>query len=78
MDFRKGDRIDLSGIDANEAAGGNQAFRLDAGGGFTIGEMRLVTKGKDVVIELNTDKDAAVDAHLFVVNAKLGAGDFVL
>jgi Ca2+-binding RTX toxin-like protein len=42
-DFSKGDRIDLRGIDANEAIRGNQAFRYIADGDFSgkAGELRF-------------------------------------
>ncbi len=57
-DFVAGDRdrIDLSGIDANSALAGDQAFTLlGAGAQFTAaGQARLVVTGANSVLELNT------------------------
>ncbi len=43
LDFEPGDRLDLAGIDANTAAGGNQAFTLIPGQAFTASGQLMVS-----------------------------------
>jgi Ca2+-binding RTX toxin-like protein len=70
-DFVRGlDKIDLSGIDANAAAGGNQAFTgfIKAGVEFTrAGQLRFV----DGVLMGTTDGDAAAEFAI-VLNGVTG------
>ncbi|MCD6078165.1 MAG: hypothetical protein K0R89_2103 [Ramlibacter sp.] len=79
IDFVRGqDKIDLSGIDANVAAVGNQAFNglIKAGVEFTrAGQLRFV----DGVLMGNTDTDAAAEFAI-VLNGvtALNVADFVL
>lgn len=79
-DFKAGDRIRLSSIDANTALGGDQAFVLDTGGSFAITELRQTRVGLDLLIDINNDTDAAVDMSILIENrfVLLTAADFVL
>ncbi|HEY5796726.1 MAG TPA: calcium-binding protein, partial [Bosea sp. (in: a-proteobacteria)] len=43
LDFEPGDRLDVSGIDADAGAGGNQAFTLIPGQAFTASGQLMVT-----------------------------------
>lgn len=75
-----GDRIDLSGIDANVNAGGNQAFIW---GGSGIGHVSAVNSGSNTIIHANIDGDAAWEFELVIedgnVNASAYRGaDFIL
>jgi hypothetical protein len=75
-----GDRIDLSGIDANGSAAGNQAFGF---GGTGIGRVSLVNDGSNTIVRCNTDKDTAFELELLiedggVLASAYRAGDFVL
>ena len=58
-----GDRIDLSGIDANTGAAGNQAFVF---GGTGIGRVSLVDSGGNTIVRCNTDGDAAFELELVI------------
>ncbi len=58
MDWDSADFIDVSLIDAREGVAGNQAFTMDTGGAFTIGEIRAVVSGGHTEIQFNTDNDA--------------------
>jgi serralysin len=76
----KGDRIDLSGIDANTTRAGNQAFAF---GGDGIGRVDAVRSGDDTLIRCNVDRDAAFEFALLIkdddVRASAYSGiDFVL
>jgi Ca2+-binding RTX toxin-like protein len=79
-DFAKGqDDIALSAIDANTAVGGNQAFRLDAGGAFSAGEIRQTRKGESLLLEMNTDGDSTAEMSVLLNNVTgLGTNDFLL
>jgi serralysin len=80
LDFTRGlDRIDLSGIDANDATAGNDGFSYIGADAFSssdaTGELRL----EDGVIYGSTDADAAAEFSIEVVGATaLGRADFVL
>lgn len=77
-----GDRIDVSGIDANATAGGNQTFAF--GGGTGKGHLTLVDSGTDTIVRGNTDNDAAFEFQLVIHDgntvsaANYSAGDFLL
>ncbi|MCD6076483.1 MAG: hypothetical protein K0R89_421 [Ramlibacter sp.] len=78
-DFMRGmDRIDLSGIDANTVAAGNQAFSYVGAGAFdadATGQLRL----ENGVLYGSTDADAAAEFSIELVGiAELSAADFVL
>ena len=73
------DQIDVSTIDANTGLAGNQAFVF--GGAFTAGHIRAVQAGPNVILQLNTDADAAAEMTLQlngVLAGNLNARDFVL
>jgi Ca2+-binding RTX toxin-like protein len=75
-----GDRIDLSGIDANASKGGNQAFAF---GGTGIGRLSVVNSGTDSLVRCNTDKDAAFEFELRIEDGAVLANaykavDFIL
>lgn len=78
-DFQRGvDLVDLSGIDANTAAGGNQGFTgfIRAGGTFSrAGQLKFV----DGVLYGNTDSDAGAEFAISLTGvAALGVADLVL
>lgn len=78
-DFRRGqgDRIDLSGIDADVRAKGNQAFVFIGEKGFsgTAGELRY----KNGMISGDQNGDKVADFHVGIADGHgLGAGDFIL
>ena len=75
-----GDRIDLSGIDANANAAGNQAFVF---GGTGIGRVSLVNSGSNTLVRCNTDADAAFELEIVIEDGTAlatayRAGDFIL
>jgi Ca2+-binding RTX toxin-like protein len=75
-----GDRIDLSGIDANASKGGNQAFAFGSTG---KGHVSLVDSGSNTVVRCNTDGDSAFEFELViedggVLAAAYRALDFIL
>lgn len=82
-DFTRGqDRIDLSQIDANPGAEGDQAFSFvgrgsDSGWGEAPGQLRYAGG----ILSINTDTDAAAEYQIQLVGrvpAVLSAADFVL
>lgn len=79
-DFTSGDRIDLSAIDANSAASGNQAFHFGATAGHT-GDIvaHYDAVHNRTVIDLYVNNDAKADAEFWLTgNHALSAADFVL
>ncbi|GLS31382.1 Ca2+-binding protein, RTX toxin-related [Mesorhizobium albiziae] len=63
-DFQAGDRVDLSGIDANSVTGGNNAFTTLLQGNVAFGAqavLRTYQSGGNTVIEGNNDGDTAAD-----------------
>ena len=73
----EGDDIDLSGIDANAKASGNQAFSFIGDNGFSgkAGQLQY----KDGVVAGDVDGDKAADFHIEIVNHQaLVANDFIL
>ncbi|MGR3198694.1 MAG: M10 family metallopeptidase [Paracoccus sp. (in: a-proteobacteria)] len=78
--FTRGlDDIVVSNIDADMGLRGNQAFRLDAGGAFSAGEIRQRVLSGGLLIEFNTDDDAAAEMAIFVQGLRdtLAGADFV-
>jgi parallel beta-helix repeat protein len=79
--FDGGDRIDLSAIDANTMAAGNQAFDL---GGRGPGQVLLTNEGGGkTLVRANVDNDAHFELQFFIedggVNAsQYGRADFLL
>lgn len=82
-DWNDGDLIDVSNIDADVGASGDQAFTL-AADGFTgtAGEIMiqsLVRSGVDVqLVSLDIDGDAQADMQIWVLASELDASDFIL
>ena len=73
----QGDDIDLSGIDANAKAGGNQAFSFIGDKAFSGKAGQLQYKDGIVAGDVNGDKVA--DFHIEIANhAALVANDFIL
>jgi serralysin len=87
-DFISGtDKIDLSGIDANGAAGGDQTFRFigDAAFSGAAGELRyqVIEAGiffsDGTLLEADTNGDGQADLHLFLYQGGIPAtADFML
>lgn len=85
LDFTAGsDRIDLSFLDANSTAGGNQAFAFVGSAAFsrTAGELRAFDTGLGYwLVEGDVDGDGAADFALNVTPATsnpLVSSDFIL
>ncbi|WP_343714834.1 calcium-binding protein [Inquilinus sp.] len=80
-DFTAGDRIDLSGIDADgNSSNGDTAFTFGTGD-FTrqAGELRVVTAGPIQVVYVDVNGDKAPDFAINVISDHpLTAADFVL
>jgi hypothetical protein len=75
-----GDGSDLSGIDANAAVAGNQAFVL---GGSGTGRVSLSASGNGTLVRANIRNDAAFEFELLIEDGAVqrgaySAGDFVL
>ncbi len=82
LDFAQGtDLIDLSGVDADTAATGDQAFTFIGSAAFsgTAGELRAVAGTASTVVRADVNGDGTADM-VFVLtgNITLTAGDFVL
>ncbi len=76
-----GDVIDLSGIDADSGAAGNQAFAFIGTAAFsgTAGELRYVQNGANTIVQADLDGDGAADLQIRLDGLiALTAGDFVL
>ncbi len=62
-----GDVIDVSAIDANVYASGNQAFTFIKTAAFSVnkpGTLRVFNSGNNTVVQLNTDNDTAPEAEI--------------
>ena len=76
-----GDRIDLSAIDANTAASGNQAFNYIGNAAFTgkAGELRTVKSASDTYVYGDVNGDGKADFAVHLDDAiSLHKGYFVL
>jgi Ca2+-binding RTX toxin-like protein len=84
VDFTPGtDRIDLSRIDADSNAAGDQAFSWIGSGAFTgaAGQLRAVQQGGGWTVQGDTNGDGVADLVIALTlqgAAPLGAGDFLL
>ena len=79
--FARGvDDIVVSSIDANAGSAGNQAFALDTNGSFSQGEIRQSVVGGGVLVEFNTDGDAAAEMAILIegLTSPLAGADFLL
>ncbi|QYK41087.1 MAG: hypothetical protein KF887_17145 [Paracoccaceae bacterium] len=76
------DKIDLSGIDTDPVAAGDQAFlfvgrQAFAGGG--VASLRFVELGSDTRVELDVNGDGVSDHEILLYGvATMRAGDFIL
>jgi serralysin len=79
LDLLRGtDRIDVSAIDAI-AGGVDDAFVLDTDGVFSVGEIRQSVAGSKLILQFNTEGDAAPEMSLEVNGTvMLTTGDFIL
>lgn len=85
LDFShaQGDRIDLSAIDPDAAAAGDQTFSFIGGAAFSRDpatfEVRVVEQAGSTLVKIDVDHDGRAD-HVFAVvaDAPLTAADFVL
>ena len=84
LGFQPGDRIDLSGIDANAGVSGNQSFTLMSGEAFTGRGQLIVTHetrddGDYTVVQGNTTGGADADFKIAIKGSHdLTASDFNL
>ena len=74
------DKLDLSGIDADPTAAGNQAFRWIGSGTLDgPGELGFVIAGGNTIVQASTDADAAAEFQIQLTGIKaLSAVDFFL
>lgn len=81
-DFARGyDRLDLSGIDANARAAGNQAFSFTGAKAFSgkAGELHFVKYAGGILVEGDVNGDRVADFQIALQGAKLlTQADFVL
>jgi Ca2+-binding RTX toxin-like protein len=83
FDFSSGDRLDLSGIDANTTQAGDQAFTWIGSGAFTnhAGELHAEFDGNQWLIAADTDGDGHADLTILLNTADghiLSQNDFTL
>jgi len=78
LDFKGKDDIVLSGLDADTGQGGDQAFRIDDGGSFEAGEIRITTVNAGLKIELNVDGDSKAELSILLKDftGTINATDF--
>lgn len=75
----EGDLIDLSAIDADPSADGDQTFALVESFSGTFAEVTLVTSGSDLKIMTDVDGDARADMVIVLSNiGSLTEADFLL
>lgn len=75
------DQIDLSGIDAETTAGGDQAFSFIGAADFsnTEGELRYRQTASRTIVEMDVDGDGRADSTIALSGLiTLTAGDFIL
>jgi len=82
-DFSRGhgDRIALSAIDANSAAGGNQAFTFIGSAAFSgvAGQLRYEASGGTTIVSGDVDGDGVADLQILLSGTLfLSGSDFVL
>ncbi|MCE3290458.1 MAG: repeat protein [Caulobacter sp.] len=74
-----GDRLDLSGVDANTLVDGDQAFTLAANFTRHAGEMTLLLAGTQTLLRLDVNGDGRADYQMKINGNVTGAsGDWVL
>jgi serralysin len=76
------DRIDLSEIDANAVAGGNQAFSFIGTAAFTgvAGQLRYFAEGGALIVagDINGDRVADFTISVSMGGTTLAGADFIL
>ena len=80
-DFGRGDRIDLSGIDANGFASGDQAFSYLGAKDFSgkVGQLRSYTDKGLTYLEGDINGDGVADFQIILFgDVKLNSGDLIL
>jgi len=71
IDWANGDTIDLTGIDANSRATGNQAFTNIGSGGFThsAGQLRVYVEGGNTLVAGDVNGDGVADFTLTLLGS---------
>ncbi len=79
-DFQRGDKIDLSAIDASAKKAGNQSFKFVSHFSGKAGELQWDKNAKGFYVsgDLNGDKHADFSVQVNTLLAKIHASDFVL
>jgi Ca2+-binding RTX toxin-like protein len=72
------DKIDLRLIDANLSVSGNQKFHVVSAFTGDTGEVRVVHSGAHTILQIDGDRDAAIDMTIRVLNVHLSASDLLL
>jgi Ca2+-binding RTX toxin-like protein len=81
LDFTSGtDKIDLSGIDANPATAGDDAFTFIGASAFSgvAGQLRAEVHGSQVHILADVDGDGRADLHIIASGTQILVSDFIL
>jgi Ca2+-binding RTX toxin-like protein len=82
VDFARaqGDKIDLSGIDANTRVDGNQAFAFIGGSAFAgkAGQLRVGSTNGEAVIQADVNGDKVADFQVAINTGSLAGSDFFL
>ena len=80
VDFRRGDKVDLSGIDANTGASGNQSFRIVSDFTGSAGQLTREKLGAGFLVSGDVNGDGNADFAIQVNTAlsALQASDFKL
>lgn len=81
FDFAKGDKIDLSAIDANSKSSGHQDFKYVGSAAFSgkAGELRVEKQASDTYIYADVNGDKRADFAIHLDDAySFSKGDFLL
>jgi lysophospholipase L1-like esterase len=80
LDFRRGDKVDLSGIDANASASGNQSFRIVSDFTGSAGQLTREKLGAGFLVsgDVNGDGNADFAIQVNTTLSALQASDFRL
>jgi hypothetical protein len=78
-DFARGDKIDLSAIDARGGGADNHFAFRDTGGFTGAGEVRVDYEYGKTIVELNTKGAGGAEMTIELIGTfDLSAGDFIL
>lgn len=69
----RGDRIDLSDLDANAGRAGNQAFRFDSNG---TGSINVTDQGGDTLVRGDVDGESGYDFAILIRDGATRASDY--